>query len=61
MLATLTTIATPRYSDGVGTSGDAGRLLGPLFIVIFKSMIQSYFMLLLFIRFPITHAGILLN
>ena len=37
MLATLTTIATPRYSEGVGISGDVGRLLGPLFIVILTS------------------------
>ena len=29
MLATLTTIATPRYSGGVGVSGDVGRSLGP--------------------------------
>ena len=49
MLATLTTIATPRYSEGVGISGDVGRLLGPLFIVIFTSMIQTSFMLLLFL------------
>jgi len=61
MLATLTTIATPRYSEGVGISGDVGRLLGPLFIVIFTSMIQTYFMLLLFIRFAITHAAILFS
>ena len=60
MLATLTTIATPRYSEGVGISGDVGRLLGPLFIVMFTSMIQTYFMLLLFIRFAITHASIIL-
>ena len=58
MLATLTTIATPRYSEGIGISGD-GRLLGPLFIVFFTSMIQTYLMLLLFIRFAITHAAIL--
>ena len=55
MLATLTTIATPRYSEGVGISGDVGRLLGPLFIVIFTSMIQTYYMLLLFMRFATTH------
>ena len=55
MLTTLTTIATPRYSEGVGISGDVGRLLGPLFNVIFTSMIQTYFMLLLFKRFAITH------
>ena len=61
MLATLTTIATPRYSEGVGISGDVGRLLGPLFIVIFTFMIQTYFMLLLFIRFTITHAAILFS
>ena len=61
MLATLTTIATPRYSEGVGISGDIGRLLGPLFIVIFTSMIQTSFMLLLFIRFAITHAAILFS
>ena len=60
MLATLTTIASPRYSEGVGISGDVGRLLGPLFIVMFTSMIQTYFMLLLFIRFAITHASIIL-
>ena len=35
MLATLTTIATPRCNEGVGMSGDVGRSLGPLFIVIF--------------------------
>ena len=29
MLATLATIATPRYGEGVGISGDVGRLLGP--------------------------------
>ena len=61
MLATLTTIATPRYSEGVGISGDVGRLLGPLFIVIFTSMIQTYEMLLLFIRFAIAHAAILFS
>ena len=43
MPATLTTIATPRYSEGVGISGDVGRLLGPLLIVIFTSMIQTFF------------------
>ena len=32
MLATLTTIATPRYSEGVGISDYVGHLLGPLFI-----------------------------
>ena len=35
MLATLPTIATPRCSEGVGISGDVGRLLGHLVIVIF--------------------------
>ena len=51
MLATLTTIATPRYSERVGISGDdVGRLLGPLFIVFFTSMIQTYFMLLPFMQ-----------
>ena len=35
-LATLTTIATPRYNEGVGMSGDVRRSLGPLFIVIFR-------------------------
>ena len=34
ILATLTTISTPRCSDGVGMPGDVGRSLGPLFIVI---------------------------
>ena len=62
MLATLSTIATLRYSEGVGISGDIGRLLGPLFIVIFRSMmILTCFMLLPFIRFAITHAAILLS
>ena len=42
MLATLTTIATPRYSEGVGISGDVRRLLGPLFMVIFTPTIQTY-------------------
>ena len=61
MLATLTTTATPRYSEGVGMSGDVGRSLGPLFIVIFTSTIQTYFMLLQFIRFAITRAAILFS
>ena len=61
MLATLTTIATPRYSEGVGVSGDVRRLLGPLSNVFFTSMIQTYFMLLLFIGFAITHASILFS
>ena len=61
MRATLTTIATLRYSEGVGISGDVGRLLGPLFIVTFTSMVQTYFMLLLFICFAITHAAILFS
>ena len=61
MLATLTTIATPRYSEGIGISGEVGRLLGPSFIVFFSSVIQTYFMLLLFIRFAITHAAILFS
>ena len=61
MLATLTTIANPRYGEGVGISGGVGCLLGPLFIVIFTSMIQTYFMLLLFIRFAITYAPILFS
>ena len=61
MLATLTTIATQRYSEEVGISNEVGRLLGPLFTVFFMSMIQSYFMLLLFIRFAITHAAILFS
>ena len=43
MLATLTTIATPRYSEGVGISGDIGRLLGPLFIVIFYVYDSDFF------------------
>ena len=43
MIATLTTIATPRYSEGVGISRDVGRLLVPFFIDIFTSMIQTYF------------------
>ena len=60
MLATLTTIATAKYSERVGNFGDVGRLLGPLFIGILTSMIQTYFMLL-FIRFAITHAAILLS
>ena len=47
--------------EGVGISGQVGRLLGPLFNVIFTSMIQTYFMLLLFIRFAITHAAILFS
>ena len=59
MLATLTTIATPRYSEGVGISGEVGRLLGPLFIVIFTSMIQTYYVSMLFVHFAITHAAIL--
>ena len=42
MLATLITIATPRYSEGVGISGDVGRLLGPLLIIIFTPIIQTY-------------------
>ena len=54
MLATLTTIASLRYNEGVGISGDVGRLLGPSLIVIFTSMIQTYLMLLLFIRLAIT-------
>ena len=57
MLATLTTIATPRYSERVGMSGDVGRSLRPVFVVIFTSTIQTYFMLLLFIRFAITRAA----
>ena len=61
MLATLTTISTPRYSEGVGMSGDLGRWLGPSFIVIITSTIPIYFMLLLFIRFAITHAAILFS
>ena len=61
MLATLTTIATPRCSEGAGISGDVGHVLGPLFVVIFTSMVQIYFMLLLFIRFAITHAAILFS
>ena len=61
MLATLTTIATPRYSEGVRISGDVGRLLGPSFIVIFPPMIQTYLMLLPFTRFAITHAAILFS
>ena len=61
MLATLTAIATPRYSEGVGIFGDVGLLLGPLFIDIFASMIQTYFVLLLFIRFAVTHAAILFS
>ena len=61
MLATLTTIANPRYSEGVGMSGDVGRSLGPLLSVIFTSMIQTYFMLLLFIRVAVTHAAILFS
>ena len=61
MLATLTTIATPTYSAGVGIFGDVGCLLGPLFIIFFTSMIQTCFMLLLFIRFAITHAAILFS
>ena len=61
MLATLTTIATPRCNEGVGMSGDDGRSLGPLFIVIFTSTIQTCFMLLLFIRFTISHAVILFS
>ena len=36
ILATLTPIATPRYSEGAGISGDVGRLLRPLFIVTFR-------------------------
>ena len=42
MLATLTTIAPPRYSEGVRMPGDVGRSLGPLFIVVFTSTIQTY-------------------
>ena len=61
MLATLTMGATPIYSEGVGISGDAGRLLGPLFIGNFKSTIQTNFMYLLFIHFAITHAAILFS
>ena len=61
MLATLTTIAIPRYNEGVGISGDVGCLLGPLFIVLFTSMTQTYFILLLFIRFAITHVAILFS
>ena len=61
MLAMVTTIATPRYSEGVGISGDVGRLLGPLIIVIFTPMIQTYCMLLLLICFAITHAAILFS
>ena len=61
VLATLTTIATPTYSAGVGIFGDVGCLLGPLFIIFFTSMIQTCFMLLLFIRFAITHAAILFS
>ena len=34
MLATLTTIATPRYNEGLGMSGEVGCSLGPLLIVI---------------------------
>ena len=41
--------------------GDVGLLLGPLFIDIFASMIQTYFVLLLFIRFAVTHAAILFS
>ena len=41
--------------------GDVGRSLGPLLIGIFTSTIQAYFMLLLFIRFAITHAAILFS
>ena len=37
------------------------RLLGPLFIVNFTSMIQTYLVLLLFIRFATTHAAILFS
>ena len=36
--------------------GDVGRSLRLLFIVVFTSTIQTYFMLPLFIRFAITHA-----
>ena len=61
MRATLTTIATLRYSEGVGISGDVGRLLGLLFIVILTPLVQTYFMLLLFIRVAITHAVILFS
>ena len=50
MLATLTTISTPKCSEGVEMSGDVGRSLGPLFIVIFMSEIQTRFKLLQFIR-----------
>ena len=61
MFATLTTIATPRYTDEVGISGDVGRLLGPSFIAIFTFMIQTYFKLLLFIRLATIHAAILFS
>ena len=61
MLATLTTTATPRYSEGVGTSGDLGRFLGLLLIAIFMSMVQANFMVLLFIRSAITNAAILFS
>ena len=59
MLTTLTAIA--RCSEGVGISGDVGRLLRPLFIVIFTSTIQTCFMLVLFLRLAITHAAILFS
>ena len=43
MIATLTTIATPRYSEGVGISDYVGHLLGPLFIVIFYVYDSDFF------------------
>ena len=43
MLGTLTTIATPRCSEGVGMFGDVGLLLGPLFIVIFYAYDSDLF------------------
>ena len=42
-LATLTTIATPRSSEGVEMSDDVGRLLGPLFIVIRAKRVSNWY------------------
>ena len=42
MLATLTKTVTPKCI--VGMSGNVGRSLGPLFMVVFTCTIQGYFM-----------------
>ena len=57
MLATLTTIATTRYIEWVTISGMSGACWDLCLLLVLRLRFRLIYMLLLFIRFAITHAA----